>query len=38
MEDFLVASLTDLIIELGKGAFSGIRGKIKIYIEGVKMT
>ena len=31
MEDFLVSALTDLIIELGKGAFSGIKGKIKIY-------
>lgn len=31
MENFLVSALTDLIIELGKGAFSGIKGKIKIY-------
>lgn len=31
MEEFLVSALIDLIIELGKGAFSGIKGKIKIY-------
>ncbi len=31
MEDFLVSALTDLIIELGKGSFSGIKGKLKIY-------
>lgn len=31
MEDFLASALTDLIIEFGKGSFSGIKGKIKIY-------
>ena len=31
MEDFLASAVIDLIIELSKGAFSGIKGKIKIY-------